>query len=137
MPKFDVTLIETLSSRIEALPERSTKTPYEVVEHLAHVIGAACSRGQDIDTIVNVLKQNGIVLARSTVQNYLRRARKTTAAQRRAPPPPPVNEGAQIPPLVEPVRSARAGAAVGLDRKEAGRAVAAGHFELVPDAEQL
>jgi hypothetical protein len=79
MAKIDAELINTLSTQIELLPQRTKMTPYQVVEQLAPLIAGACERGQDLEAIAKLLKGIGVHLAPVTVGNYLRRARREAA----------------------------------------------------------
>lgn len=86
MKKLNEEAIEQLSTRLKALPEQRKHGPFDVIVRLEHELSTAQGRGYDLDDLMTVLRESGIELARSTVRNYLSRARvqqrkRTRAAQ--------------------------------------------------------
>lgn len=80
MKKLDVTTLQTLKTRFDALPHQHKLRPYEVIAELAETISDARHRGYDLDDLVAVLGEAGIRLSRNTVRNYLSRARRDRPA---------------------------------------------------------
>jgi hypothetical protein len=75
MQKVEPKKIDELLSQLEELPavERPRK-PAAAIEELAPAIDRALARGQDIETIRQMLEQAGIHLQTNSLRAYLRRA---------------------------------------------------------------
>lgn len=75
MKHVDDQVLDALKLHVKQLPARRKLRPYDVVAELAELYAGARTRGYDLDDLVRALERHGIKLTRTTVRNYLSRAR--------------------------------------------------------------
>ena len=68
-------VLEDLKEHVDKLPPRRNLRPYDVVAEMLERYTHSRARGYDLDDFVNTLERHGIKLSRTTVRNYLSRAR--------------------------------------------------------------
>lgn len=80
MKRVQEHVLDELKEHVEKLPPRRNLRPYDIVAELLELYSGARARGYNLDDFVLVLERHGIKLTRTTLRNYISRAR---SAQRK------------------------------------------------------